>query len=47
MKNLGGGSEPYAVRTVLGWAVLGPVDAANIMCSHLKNVNFVCMVMSW
>ena len=36
-----GGSEPYAVRTVLGWAVLGPVDAANIMCSHLKNVNFV------
>ena len=36
-----GGSEPYAVRTVLGWAVLGPVDAANIMGSHLKNVNFV------
>ena len=36
-----GGSEPYAVRTVLDWAVLGPVDAANIMCSHLKNVNFV------
>ena len=36
-----GGSGPYAVRTVLGWAVLTPVDAANIMGSHLKNVNFV------
>ena len=37
----GGSGEPYAVRTVLGWAVLGPVDAANIMCSQPKNVNFV------
>ena len=37
----GGSGEPYAVRTVLGWAVLGPVDAANTMCSKLKNVNFV------
>ena len=36
-----GSGEPYAVRTVLGWAVLGPVDAANIMCSQPKNVNFV------
>ena len=30
----GGSGEPYAVRTVLGWAMLGPVDAANIMCSQ-------------
>ena len=37
----GGSGEPYAVRTVLGWAVLEPVDAANIMCSQPKNVNFV------
>ena len=37
----GGSGEPCAVRTVLGWAVLGPVDAANIMCSQPKNVNFV------
>ena len=37
----GGSGEPYAVRTVLGWAVLGPVDVANIMCSQPKNVNFV------
>ena len=26
----GGSGEPYAVRTVLGWAVLRPVDATNI-----------------
>ena len=37
----GGSGEPHAVRTVLGWAVLGPVDAANAMCSQPKNVNFV------
>ena len=37
----GGSGEPCAVRTVLGWAVLGPVDAANIMCFQAKNVNFV------
>ena len=37
----GGSGEPFAVRTVLGWAVLGPVDAANILCSQAKNVNFV------
>ena len=37
----GGSGEPYAVRTVLGWAVLGTLDAANIMCSQPKNVNFV------
>ena len=36
-----GSGEQYAVRTVLGWAVLGPVDATNIMCSQAKNVNFV------
>ena len=35
-----GSGEQYAVRTVLGWAVLGPVDATNIMCSQAKNVNF-------
>ena len=37
----GGSGEPYAVRTVLGWAVLGPVDATSIMCSQAKNVNSV------
>ena len=37
----GGSGEPHAVPTVLGCAVLGPVDAANIMCSQPKNVNFV------
>ena len=37
----GGSGEPCAVHTVLGWVVLGPVDAANIMCSQAKNVNFV------
>ena len=36
-----GGTEPYSIRTVLGWAVLGPVYAANILCSQEKNVNFV------
>ena len=37
----GGSGKPSAVRTVLGWAVLGPIDAANIICSQAKNVNFV------
>ena len=37
----GGSAEPYAVRTVLDWAMLGSVDAANIMCSQAKNVNFI------
>lgn len=37
----GGTVEPYAVRTFLGWSVLGPVDAANILCSQAKNVSFV------
>ena len=37
----GGSGEQYADHTVLGWAVLGPVDAANIMCSEAKNVNFI------
>ena len=37
----------FAHRSPITWSsiyklsVLGPVDAANIMCSHLKNVNFV------
>ena len=33
--------EPYAVRTVLGWAVLGPVNVANGSSSQVANVNFV------
>ena len=37
----GGSGEPYAVWTVLGWAVLGPVDGANTLCSQALNVNFV------
>ena len=37
----GGSGEQYAVRTLLGWAVFGLVDAANIMCSQANNVNFV------
>ena len=36
-----GSGEPYAVRTVLDLAVLGPVDATNITCFQAKNVNFV------
>ena len=35
-----GGSEPYAVRTVLGWAVLGPVDAANIYVLPTEECEF-------
>ena len=31
---------PYAVRTVLGWAVLGPVNVANGSSSQVANVNF-------
>ena len=40
-------SNLFAHRSPITWSsiyklsVLGPVDAANIMCSHLKNVNFV------
>ena len=37
----GRSGEPYAVRTVLGWAVLGPVDVANSLSSQVVNVNFV------
>ena len=37
----GKSGEPFAVRTVLGWAVLGPVDVANILSSQVVNVNFV------
>ena len=37
----GRSGEPYAVRTVLGWAVLGPVNVANSSSSQVVNVNFV------
>ena len=37
----GRSGEPYAVRTVLGWAVLGPVNVANGSSSQVANVNFV------
>ena len=37
----GRAGEPYAVRTMLGWAVLGPVDAVNSLNSQKVNVNFV------
>ena len=37
----GRSGEPYAVRTVLGWAVLGPVNVANSSSSQVANVNFV------
>ena len=29
--------EPYAFRTVLGWAVLGPVNVANSLSSQVLN----------
>ena len=31
----GRSGEPYAVRTVLGWAVLGPVNVANTSSSQV------------
>ena len=37
----GRSGEPYAVRTVLGWAVLGPVNVANSSSSQVVNVNLV------
>ena len=37
----GKSGEPYAVRTVLGWAVLGPVDTTSASCPQPVNVNFV------
>ena len=37
----GQAGEPYAVRAVLGWAVLGPVDATGSLNSQTVNVNFV------
>ena len=40
MKNAGEGDQENSMHC-MGWAVLGPVDAANIMCSQPKNVNFV------
>lgn len=33
--------KPYAVRTVLEWAVPGPVDVASSLCLQEVNVNFV------
>ena len=37
----GKGGEPYAVGTMLGWAVFGPVDAVRSLNLHKVNVNFV------
>ena len=37
----GRSEEPYAVRTVLCWAVLGPVNVANSSSSQVVSVNFV------
>ena len=37
----GKAGEPYAVRTILGWAVLGPVDAVSSLNLQKLNVNFV------
>jgi len=37
----GKGGEPNAVGTMLGWAVLGPVDAVSSLNSHKVNVNFL------
>ena len=37
----GKAGEPYAVRTMLGWAVLGPVDAVSSLNPQKVNVNFV------
>ena len=37
----GRSGEPYAVRTVLGWAVLRPVNVTNGLSSQVVNVNFV------
>ena len=33
--------KPYALRTVPGWAVLGPVNVANSSSSQVANVNYV------
>ena len=37
----GKAGEPYAVRIMLGWAVLGPVDAVSPLDPQKVNVNFV------
>jgi len=37
----GKAGEPYAVRTILGWVVLGPVDAVSSLNPQKVNVNFV------
>ena len=37
----GRSGEPYAVRTVLGWAVFGPVNVTNSSSSQVVNVNLV------
>jgi len=37
----GKAGEPYAVHTMLGWAVLGPVDAVSSLNPQKVNVNFM------
>ena len=37
----GNRGEPYAIRTPLGWTLMGPMDRSNGEDCHL-NVNFVC-----
>lgn len=37
----GRSGEPYAVRTVPGWAVLGSANVANSSSSQVTNINFV------
>ena len=37
----GRAGEPYTVHSILGWAVLGPVDAVSSLNSQKVNVNFV------
>ena len=37
----GKAGEPYAVYTMLGWAVLGPVDAVSSLNPQKVNVNFM------
>lgn len=34
----GTSGEPFAVRTVLGWAVLGTVDVANTLSSQVVDI---------
>ena len=39
--------EPYAFRTVLGWAVLGPVNVANSLSSQVLNQIIRYMRQAW